>query len=244
MVMSSQYSSFRRAQTDLPAQPLRHGSTASTNSSAYSVASSSFAPSRTSTISSNASIPSTLGHRRGKSEASPAIMDAAEQGHWSNAGSTYENIRRSLRPLQQAPNITPTAKPSAYRHSRSNTLDEHQFVKEHRPHTPDSHHVHFKENESPRYKSPAFEPQTPPPASPSRHWSPAPTPGSSRPASPQKTLSNSPHPPPLTAALSAPELETFQKSSTRHLRTLSKIAQSGESEEFQFGTTTPSDPTG
>lgn len=167
-------------------------------------------------------------------------MDAAEQGSWSNAGTTYENIRRSLRPLQQAPNITPTAKPSAYRHSRSNTVDEHQFVKEHRPHTPDSHHVHFKENESPRYKAPAFEPQTPPPGSPSRHWSPTPTPGSSRSASPQKALSNSPHPPPLTTALSAPELETFQKSSTRHLRTLSKIAQSGETEEFQFGTTTPS----
>jgi Ras GTPase-activating-like protein IQGAP2/3 len=35
--------------------------------------------------------------------------------------------------------------------------------------------------------------------------------------------------------LTAPELETFQKSSTGHLRTLSKFAQSGETDEFKFG---------
>jgi Ras GTPase-activating-like protein IQGAP2/3 len=40
--------------------------------------------------------------------------------------------------------------------------------------------------------------------------------------------------------LSAPELETFQKSSTRHLRTLSKIAQSGDNDEFKFGAATQS----
>ncbi|KAJ5212238.1 uncharacterized protein N7498_003884 [Penicillium cinerascens] len=244
MVMSTQFPSFKRAHTDLPAQsssPLRNGSTASTNSSAYSVVSSSFVPSRTSTVSSNASIQSNLGHHRGKSEASSITMDSAGQGSWANAGSTYENIRRSLRPLQQAPNFTPSSpKTGAYRHSRSNTIDEHQFNKAHRPSTPESHHVHFKENESPRYKSPAFEPQTPPRGASPRHWSPNPTPGSSRPSSPQKQLSNSPRPPPLSTALSAPELETFQKSATGHLRTLSKIAQSGETEEFQFGTTTPS----
>jgi Ras GTPase-activating-like protein IQGAP2/3 len=43
-------------------------------------------------------------------------------------------------------------------------------------------------------------------------------------------VSHSSHTPQLTAALSAPELQTFQKSSTRHLRTLSKFAQSGEKE--------------
>ncbi|KAJ5095687.1 Rho GTPase activation protein [Penicillium alfredii] len=244
IVMSTQFSSLKRAQTDLPEQsvsPMRQGSTASTNSSIYS-ASSSFVPSRTSTVSSNSSIPCNLGHHRGKSEASTMVgsMTAAvkktERESWTNAGTAYNNIRRSLRPLQQAPNIPPSAKPSAFRHSRSQTIDESQNRKDYRPSTPESRHAHFQENESPRHKAVGFEPQTPPPASP-HHWSP--NPASSRPSSPQKTLSNSPHPPQLTTALSAPELETFQKSSTRHLRTLSKIAQSGENEEFQFGTTTP-----
>ncbi|KAJ6131504.1 Rho GTPase activation protein [Penicillium sp. IBT 18751x] len=241
--MSTQFPSFKRAHTDLPVQlssPLRNGSTASTNSSTYSVASSSFAPSRTSTISSNASIQSNLGHHRGKSEASTLTMDTAGQGNWTNAGSTYENIRRSLRPLQQAPNTTlPAPKTGGYRHSRSNTVDDHQYSKSNRPTTPESHHVHFKENESPRYRSPALEPQTPPIGASPRNWSPTPTPASPLSSSPQKTLPNSPRPPPLTTALSAPELETFQKSATGHLRTLSKIAQSGETEDFKFGTTTP-----
>ena len=242
--MSGHFPSLKRAQTDLPAQPsspLRHGSTASTNSSAYSVASSSFAPSRTSTVSSNASVQSNLGRHRGKSDVSAPIMELPDRGISANAGSTYENIRRSLRPLQQAPNIsTSPPKNSAYRHSRSNTLDEEHSFKDFRPSTPDSHHVHFKENESPRYKSPAIEPQTPPPGASPHHWSPNPTPGSSRPSSPQKALSGSPHPPHLTTTLSAPELETFQKSSTGHLRTLSKFAQSGESDEFQLATATSS----
>ncbi|KAJ5709231.1 Rho GTPase activation protein [Penicillium malachiteum] len=241
--MSSQFPSLKRAQTDLPAQqssPLRHGSTASTNSSIYSIGSSSFAPSRTSTVSSNASIQSTLGHHRGKSEASAVIMESTDRG-LPNAGSTYENIRRSLRPLQQAPNISPTTpKAGAYRHTRSHTIDEQQHYKDVRPSTPESHHVHFKENESPRYRSPAVEPPTSPTGASPRHWSPTPTPGSSRPSSPQKTLSGSPRPPQLTAAITAPELETFQKSSTGHLRTLSKFAKSGEGDEFQLASATAS----
>ena len=42
---------------------------------------------------------------------------------------------------------------------------------------------------------------------------------------------SSPHPPPLTTAFTAPEIQTFQKSSTRHLRTLSKFVEN-ESEDF------------
>ncbi|KAJ6081843.1 hypothetical protein N7499_006717 [Penicillium canescens] len=241
--MSTQFPSLKRAQTDLPAQsssPLRHGSTASTNSSAYSVASSSFVPSRTSTVSSNASIPNTLGHLRGKSEAASigstnTVTDAMERGTWSNAGSAYDNIRRSLRPLSQAPNASSIVNTGGYRHSRSNTLDESHPWKDARPSTPESRHVRQQENESPRYKAHAFESQTSPPVSPHNF---SPVPGTSRPSSPQKSLSHGP--PQLTAQLSAPELETFQKSSTGHLRTLSKIAQSGEGEDFQFGSSTGS----
>ncbi|KAJ5591041.1 hypothetical protein N7450_005013 [Penicillium hetheringtonii] len=163
-------------------------------------------------------------------------MDSFDRG--KNAGTTYESIRRSLRPLQQVPQNSPSIvnnKALPYRHSRSNTLDESHHLKDYRPSTPESHQVYQKENESPRYRTAALEPQTPPPAPSPRHWPPTPTAGSPRPSSPQKTLSNSPHPPTLTTALSAPDIETFQKSSTRHLRTLSKFAQSGETDDFQFG---------
>ncbi|KAJ5514532.1 Rho GTPase activation protein [Penicillium fimorum] len=235
--MSTQFPSLKRAQTDLPPQstsPLRHGSTASTNSSAYSVASSTFAPSRTSTVSSNASISHNLGHSRGKSEASSmssatTVTDAMERGKWIDAGTAYDNIRRSLRPLQQAPNSSSsTANTGGYRHSRSQTIDESRPWKDHRPATPESRHLNLQENQSPRHQTLSYESQSPPPPSSPRHWSTVP--GTSRPSSPQKTVSHSSHPPQLTAALSAPELEGLQKSSTGHLRTLSKFAQSGETE--------------
>ena len=158
-----------------------------------------------------------------------------ERGTWSNAGSAYDNIRRSLRPLSQAPNASSIANTGGYRHSRSNTLDESHPWKDARPSTPESRHVRQQENESPRYKAHIFESQTSPPVSPHNF---SPVPGTSRPSSPQKSLSHGP--PQLTAQLSAPELEIFQKSSTGHLRTLSKIAQSGEGEDFQFGSSTGS----
>ncbi|KAJ5500192.1 RasGAP protein C-terminal [Penicillium expansum] len=236
-MMSTQFPSLKRAQTDLPSQstsPLRHGSTASTNSSAYSIASSSFAPSRTSTVSSNASTSNKFGHLRGKSEASSissgtTVTDAMERGSWSNAGTAYDNIRRSLRPLPQAPNTSSsTVNTGGYRHSRSQTIDESRPWKDYRPGTPESRQVHLKENQSPRYQTHPYEPQSPPPPTSPRNWSPVP--GTSRPSSPQKTVLHSAHTPQLTAALSAPELETLQKSSTGHLRTLSKFAQSGENE--------------
>ncbi|KAI3271408.1 hypothetical protein CBS147309_5127 [Penicillium roqueforti] len=232
--MSNQFPSLKRAQTDLPSQstsPLRNGSTASTNSSAYSVASSSFIPSRTSTVSSNGSVSNKLGHFRGKSEAgsmssATTVTDAMERGSWSNAGTTYDNIRRSLRPLQQVPNTpSSTANTGGYRHSRSHTIDESLPRKDYRPSTPESRHLNLKENQAPRHQTHSHESQSPPAHISPRHWSTVPE--TSHPSSPQKTVS---HPPQLTAALSAPELETLQKSSTGHLRTLSRFAKSGENE--------------
>ncbi|KAL4929992.1 putative Ras GTPase activating protein [Aspergillus undulatus] len=243
--MTMHTASLRRAQTDVPPQtssPLRHDSTASTNSSIYSVSSNSFAPSRTSTVSSNASVGSIsgFGHKRGKSEASSAATHHNMSGggpEWSNAGATYENIRRSLRPLPQAPNSSPPSnKHAAFRHSRSQTLDNPQHWKENRPRTPETRYGHvqgaepLKERASPNVMDPP------------------------KPSSPQNVLSrarphartshshsvSSPHPPPLTTALSAPDLETFQKSSTGHLRTLSKFAKSGATEELSIDSHTPS----
>lgn len=159
--------------------------------------------------------------------------DTSDSGRWSNAGATYSNIRRSLRPLPQTPNVpNTTAKKSAFRHARGHTVDETQSWKENRPSTPEHRTVKFQEPSSPRD---VYSPQTPPRESsphhfPSHAMSPNPHSPQAMPSNAQSP--NTLHPPTLTTTLSAPELETFQKSSTGHLRTLSKFAQSGETEEF------------
>ncbi|GKZ79120.1 hypothetical protein AnigIFM56816_002995 [Aspergillus niger] len=233
--MSSNLASSRRTQTDLPDQtsnPLRHGSTASTSSSIYTVSSSSFAPSRTSTVSSTASSGSVPGHRRGKSEVNTPISEAMAGGasdgkSWANAGATYENIRRSLRPLSQAPNSSPVAaKQAAFRHSRSQTVDNPQYWKENRPQTPESRPAHPQDVDTLKEK-PSYIDQSPTKTSSPHAVSP--NTKTQVKAHHAHSLSN---PPPFTHTLSAPELETFQKSSTGHLRTLSKFAKSGETEEF------------
>nr|XP_001391896.2 Ras GTPase activating protein [Aspergillus niger CBS 513.88] len=233
--MSSNLASSRRTQTDLPDQtsnPLRHGSTASTSSSIYTVSSSSFAPSRTSTVSSTASSGSVPGHRRGKSEVNTPISEAMAGGasdgkSWANAGATYENIRRSLRPLSQAPNSSPVAaKQAAFRHSRSQTVDNPQYWKENRPQTPESRPAHPQDVDTLKEK-PSYIDQSPTKTSSPHAVSPHTK--TQVKAHHAHSLSN---PPPFTHTLSAPELETFQKSSTGHLRTLSKFAKSGETEEF------------
>ncbi|KAL2864190.1 putative Ras GTPase activating protein, partial [Aspergillus lucknowensis] len=245
--MSVPSASLRRAQTDLPTQtqssPLRNGSTASTNSSIYSLSSNSFGPSRTSTVSSNASIESasSFGHKRGKSEVNTAaaLQNMARETipAWSNAGATYENIRRSLRPLPQAPNSSPPAsKHAAFRHSRSQTLDNPQHWKENRPQTPEARYSYNQDSE-PLRETASPNVTTPTKTNSPHHGSPQ-----TRPvvrAQHSQSLS-SPHPPPLTAALSAPDLETFQKSSTGHLRALSKFAKSGATEDFSIDSYTPS----
>ncbi|KAL4869297.1 hypothetical protein BDV12DRAFT_168271 [Aspergillus spectabilis] len=235
---------LRRAQTDFPTQtssPLRHDSTASTNSSVYSLSSNSVTPSRTSTVSSTASAGSVagFGHRRGKSEANTATIRnmGKATSEWSNAGTTYENVRRSLRPLPQAPNSSPPAsKPAAFRHSRSQTLDNPQAWKENRPRTPDTRYGHKEEVEPLKERASPNVMTSPKPSSPNH--------GSTQTRPHVRTQHShslsSPHPPPLTAALSAPELETFQKSSTGHLRALSRFAKSGGTEEFSIDTYTPS----
>ncbi|KAE8148329.1 ras GTPase-activating protein family IQGAP [Aspergillus avenaceus] len=242
--MSSHPASLRRTHTDLPAQPsspFRHGSTASTSSSIYSNSTNSFAPSRTSTVSSTVSVGSTpsIGHKRGKSEVNTMVAEQTfgnkfDPSRGSTAGSTYENIRRSLRPLSQAPNASPPAsKQATYSHSRSRTIDNPQYWKENRPQTPEYHNNHHTEVEFPKGKE-SQDVYAPPssrlPHNDSPHTATLQMQLQTR---PQHSHSlSTPQPPPLTTTLSAPDIETFQKSSTRHLRTLSKLAQSGETEEF------------
>ncbi|GAD92448.1 Ras GTPase activating protein [Paecilomyces variotii No. 5] len=159
--------------------------------------------------------------------ASATISQTSAADRPPSAGETYGNIRRSLRPLPQVPNATPPqTKYIPYRppgHNRSQTLDERIFPKDYRPITPEARPMSRQENEPLRsVDAAAYSP----PASPHS-------------ISPRTRVNHAysastPHPPPLTTALTAPELETFQKSSTGHLRTLSKIAQSGEGGEFSI----------
>lgn len=251
--MSSNSFSLKRTQTDLPPHapgPARHGSDASTSSSTYSLSSNSFVPSRTSTVSSSASIGShpSIGHRRGKSEVNNTVAtgtmmasDGSYQARRANAGATYENIRRLLRPLPQVPNVSAVPKKdNVSRHARSYTVDDTKHWKENRPVAPDCGDINRQENVPPEGKE-LLAPQPPPHADLPRPWSPQALVPQNRPshlkAHHGHSLSN---PAPITTTLTAPDLETFQKSSTGHLRTLSKFAKTGESEELALGSSTAS----
>lgn len=172
--------------------------------------------------------------------ASSSIPLGSDSASWANAGAEYSNIRRSLRPLPQTPNVSNTpASQSAFRHSRSRTVDETQHWKENLPATPEHQPIDLQES-VPINQKVSYDTQPPSPAKLPHHFPPPAV--SHHPQLRQDTPHQSQglHPPALTAAFSAPELETFQKSSTGHLRTLSKFAKSGEGEEFALDNSTPS----
>lgn len=205
----SNFPSLKRAQTDLTSSssaPLRQDSVASTNSSL----SSNYPPSRTSTVSSQSSNPETNERRIGNKERNLGQFKAFDGQ--SNPGETYGSVRRSLRPLPQAPNDgPPKAKaPSSY-HTRSRTLTSSGPLPE----------IHANSPSCNSTGSPLREENDPPRRS--RH------------ARTQST----PHAPKIATTLTTPDLHTFQKSTTGHLRTLSKIAQD-ESDEFGITTSVPS----
>lgn len=172
-----------------------------------------------------------------------AELDAEEP----DAAATYESIRRSLRPLPQTPNVpSPATRHSTFSHKRSQTVDDTRNWKENRIPVSEPRSVRWQENEPPtQAHGEPYSPQTPPRPGSSRHESPhTVSPLSQSPQlrplhSHSYSLSGS-HTSPITTTLSAPDLETFQKSSTGHLRTLSKFARSGEGEEFALSNATPS----
>ncbi|TQB67810.1 hypothetical protein MPDQ_004704 [Monascus purpureus] len=249
--MPNQFATLRQTQLDPSAtktapSPLRHGSTASTSSSAYSSLGSN-PPSRTSTVSSDVSLrslPRNLSHKRVKSDLVNMFAELSTEE--PDAAATYESIRRSLRPLPQLPNTPlPATKNTTSRHARSRTVDETKYWKDSQTQSPGSRAVNHQENEPPdQARGESYAPRTP--ERHSRSFQGSPHTVSPHPQSPQIKPLHSPygspssHPPPLTATLSAPDLETFQKSSTRHLRTLSKLAQSGESDDFTISNVVPS----
>lgn len=167
-----------------------------------------------------------MGHKRGKSEAlgrlpsSPKSHDTRPQ---TSAGSIYSMARQSLRPLPQPPSSAPTTPPrESYRHDR-----------------------HERGKSIDIGKLSLYEKQHSPPSPPPRA-----RPSMPRPTSMLLTRSDSVRresvglPPPqaplhsaLAAPLARPDLESMGRSSTTQLRTLSKLAQSGEADEF--GITSP-----
>ena len=199
--------------------PLRYtASNASTNSSAYSSSSNPFLPSRTSTMSSTASSVNQnfgAGHKRGISETSPtrpSMREGIKQAELT-AGGGYKSVRQSLRPLPQAPNSSPPApllKP----------YQSHLYAPG--PTEPPKYHY-----EGPAYSSPAAASQIGRANATMLGRSGSVTPMTSG-AQRHKHTSSSPHGPNLTS----PELTNLKSSSTNHLRTLSKFAQNGSSEEF------------
>lgn len=190
--------------------PLRHAaSIAPSSSSTYSNPPGLTAPSRTNTLSSNASLSreySGLGHKRGLSEAaSPIKPSPRAKDFWTTKEAnsppvTPENFRSALRPLPQAPGGSPVAS-----HNRSQSYDSKMIFEDgstspqpkSRPHS-------LAISRSDSVRAPIHD-------------------RSNRPNTVH--FASSPN------HLDKSELESLQKSTTGHLRTLSKFAENGE-EDF------------
>jgi Ras GTPase-activating-like protein IQGAP2/3 len=144
-----------------------------------------------------------------------------------SAAETYGNIRRSLRPLPQPPSASPKSslKDGSTRHARSHTIDETAYRKSVSPAGTPERKIRWQDNELSSQTNTDFSYSTTTPP---------------RPRSQHSHGRQSPLPPNLTTSFTAPDLETFQKSSTGHLRTLSKFAKSGETEDFTIDSALPS----
>lgn len=155
------------------------------------------------------------GHKRGISETSPVRNSAAREFNNDDATALgrYKSVRQSLRPLPQPPSSSP---PAAY--VRAQRLDEGPNL---------------------QYEGPTYSPTSG--ITPSRLSQVI---GLSRVDSvTPSTVSKRPshiHTSPLGPALSSPDLATLKKSTTSHLRTLSKFAQHDDGENFSLTSPAPS----
>ncbi|KAF1955093.1 ras GTPase activating protein-like protein [Byssothecium circinans] len=212
--------------------PLRQTSTASTDSSRGT-------PSRSSTFSNGSIGPSILkGHRRGLSEATalkpqqPPHTDDYFGQVAAEPGAQYASMRKALRPLPQVPQGPPSPE-KPLRTTNSPTNSPTRTLPPSPSHSPST---------SPT-KSPVYSHSRSHSIDPTRHVSfdgSASPPTKPRPLSmaisradsiraPARDHSSRIHSP---AHLERPDLELFQKSSTRHLRTLSKFAETASEEDF------------
>lgn len=200
-------SALRHAATS--PSPLRHASTASSNSSESSNNSNPYPPSRGSVGSSNASDGyhyGSVGHKRGLSEIVSPQKDRFSNGYntpvdYSSPANTYQSARQSLRPLPQAPATSPP--PTERRHS--------------------PHHIRAQSVDD--YRKPEYDGSTSPPAKQPKPTSMAISrSGSVRGRENTRNDRSGSHHVHFTPHLERPDLQDFQKSSTSHLRTLSKLA--------------------
>jgi Ras GTPase-activating-like protein IQGAP2/3 len=195
--------------------PLRNYSTASNGSSTYSSEAGRHTPSRSSTLSSSASNgypPPPTGHRRGMSEATTLTHPRTESYFGSedtDAGVSYASLRKNLRPLPSVPQSSPVPEKPV------------------RPTASPTTHTHTRSQsvESTRFNS--YDGSVSPPSKP-------------RPLSMAISRADSiraptrDHPSRLHPAtnLERPSLQSLGKSTTGHLRTLSKFAETASEEDF------------
>ena len=164
------------------------------------------------------------GHKRGISEANTSPVAAGDGGrkHLNSSDSSpigsYNGARQSLRALPQPPSVSPlsTYKSNFSKHSRDQSIDS----------TRDQYDGHGR--------------RSPIPSTLPLNHSHSLTLTRSDSITPSSTLSvlhshANPH-----APLSPPDLSTLKNSSTSHLRTLSKFAQSESSEDFSMTAPGPS----
>ncbi|EUC35385.1 hypothetical protein COCCADRAFT_3407 [Bipolaris zeicola 26-R-13] len=235
--------------------PLRQTSTASTASSSRS---DQHPPSRSSTQSSNASAGySSFGHRRGMSEAAGLLTRRTDDYYTppeAEPSDTYSSMRKALRPLQQPPANPPSPEKLTRHATFANPPSPEKPL---RPSTPISPSSAEKILRPPIYSNPPspeklLRPATASPTRSNSHMrsqsveniyapfdsSVSPT-EKARPLSLAVSRNDSVRAPtrdhssrPLSLHLERPELKTFQKSSTGHLRTLSKFAETATDDDF------------
>lgn len=162
------------------------------------------------------------GHKRGISETSP-VRDSAMREYGTDdatAGGKYKSVRQTLRPLPQPPSSSP---PAAYK--STNAAKAHAQKLDEAPNL--------------QYGGPTYSPTSSVSTSRLSHAIGLSRADSVTPSTVSKRHSHI-HTSPLGPALSSPDLATLKKSTTSHLRTLSKFAQHDNGEEFSLTSPTPS----
>ena len=146
------------------------------------------------------------------------ITDGSRNSDGANAAGTYKSLRQSLRPLPQPPSISPSAatKTGSNSYIRGSSVEI---------------------NPPPQANSTIYSPTS---VYPQRRRSSSIGIGRSTSVSGAPAASHPPPPAHVSSVIISPDLQTLQKSSTSHFRTLSKFAQSGASEEFSITSPAPS----
>ncbi|KAI9885573.1 MAG: 40S ribosomal protein S21 [Watsoniomyces obsoletus] len=206
--------------------PTRQRSNASTASSASSSYPHSSLPSRTSTISSTLSYgePGTSkGHKRGISEAvgrgASSTMDPLTRSVETSPAGSYKSMRMSLKPLAQPSNMAfagTASQPSRWDSDNSSDASKpYQLHQRSQSESPVSKMMDIRNTSSTSSRSDSIKAISPT----TRSYV---APGRSH-------LASSSH-----AYVTAPDLQTLQRSSTTHFRTLSRLTENGSSADFSI----------